>query len=159
MYFALTHFGSCKSSGQADVRAASHSTFSSESPSYYGGVHQADCPEDVSRKVSRRVSSVSIIHHECMNVRTYSSMTSRQEVVCDEPLLIADKQIGLTVVHPAGKVRFLLSIVRVTLNLFILQSAKTVFRRVRYDPATNTSIVECTWWFDDSGLFLIRICR
>ncbi|PFH52189.1 hypothetical protein AMATHDRAFT_39694 [Amanita thiersii Skay4041] len=49
----------------------------------------------------------------------------QSEVVCEEPLLTVDRQMGLNVVHPAGK------------------SAKTVFNRLHYDPKTDSSVVRC----------------
>ncbi|KAG6888507.1 hypothetical protein C0995_007845 [Termitomyces sp. Mi166 len=48
-----------------------------------------------------------------------------EEVVCEEPLLTVDRQMGLNIVHPEGK------------------PAKTVFNRIRYDPNTDTSVVRC----------------
>ncbi|PBK71297.1 pseudouridine synthase [Armillaria solidipes] len=48
-----------------------------------------------------------------------------EEVVCEEPLLTIDRQMGLNVVHPEGK------------------TAKTVFTRIRYDPKTDSSVVLC----------------
>ncbi|KAH0588463.1 hypothetical protein H2248_004303 [Termitomyces sp. 'cryptogamus'] len=48
-----------------------------------------------------------------------------EEVICEEPLLTVDRQMGLNIVHPEGK------------------PAKTVFNRIRYDPNTNTSVVRC----------------
>lgn len=47
------------------------------------------------------------------------------EVVCEEPLLTVDRQMGLNIVHPEGK------------------PAKTVFNRIRYDSNTHTSVVRC----------------
>ncbi|KAF9021528.1 pseudouridine synthase, partial [Hymenopellis radicata] len=48
-----------------------------------------------------------------------------EEIVCDEPLLTVDRQMGLNIVHPEGK------------------HAKTVFNRIRYDPETDSSVVRC----------------
>lgn len=47
------------------------------------------------------------------------------DVVCEEPLLTVDRQMGLNIVHPEGK------------------PAKTVFRLIRYDENTDTSVVHC----------------
>ncbi|KAI5831254.1 pseudouridine synthase [Schizophyllum commune Tattone D] len=47
------------------------------------------------------------------------------EVVCEEPLLTVDRQMGLNIVHPEGR------------------PAKTVFNKIRYDPHTNSSVVHC----------------
>lgn len=47
------------------------------------------------------------------------------EVVCEEPLLTVDRQMGLNIVHPEGK------------------PAKTVFNRIRYDSNTHTTVVRC----------------
>lgn len=48
-----------------------------------------------------------------------------REVVCEEPMLTVDRQMGLNIVHPEGK------------------PAKTVFNLVRYDVNTDTSVVKC----------------
>ncbi|KDR75600.1 hypothetical protein GALMADRAFT_121723 [Galerina marginata CBS 339.88] len=48
-----------------------------------------------------------------------------EEVVCEEPLLTVDRQMGLNIVHPEGK------------------SAKTVFNLIRYDANTDSSVVRC----------------
>lgn len=48
-----------------------------------------------------------------------------QEIVCEEPLLTVDRQMGLNIVHPEGK------------------PAKTVFNLIRYDENTNSSVVRC----------------
>ncbi|GBE78482.1 hypothetical protein SCP_0113710 [Sparassis crispa] len=47
------------------------------------------------------------------------------EITCEQPLLTVDRQIGLTIVHPEGK------------------PAKTVFKLIRYDFNTDTSVVRC----------------
>ncbi|KAI8458416.1 pseudouridine synthase [Phakopsora pachyrhizi] len=48
-----------------------------------------------------------------------------EEVICEEPLLTIDRQVGLNVVHPEGK------------------HARTVFKKLNYDPLTNSSVVQC----------------
>ncbi|KAF5354738.1 hypothetical protein D9756_005528 [Leucocoprinus leucothites] len=48
-----------------------------------------------------------------------------EEVVCEEPLLTVDRQMGLNIVHPEGK------------------PAKTIFNLIRYDANTDSSIVRC----------------
>ncbi|KAI0752768.1 pseudouridine synthase [Daedaleopsis nitida] len=48
-----------------------------------------------------------------------------EEIVCEEPLLTVDRQMGLNIVHPEGK------------------HAKTIFNRVRYDANTDTSVLRC----------------
>ncbi|KAJ8463436.1 hypothetical protein ONZ51_g10253 [Trametes cubensis] len=48
-----------------------------------------------------------------------------EEVVCEEPLLTVDRQMGLNIVHPEGK------------------PAKTIFKRLRYDENTDTSVLHC----------------
>ncbi|CCM01282.1 uncharacterized protein FIBRA_03331 [Fibroporia radiculosa] len=48
-----------------------------------------------------------------------------EEVTCEEPLLTVDRQMGLNIVHPEGK------------------PAKTIFKRMHYDSATDTSVVHC----------------
>ncbi|KAI0821309.1 pseudouridine synthase [Irpex lacteus] len=47
------------------------------------------------------------------------------EVVCEEPLLTVDRQMGLNIVHPEGK------------------HAKTVFTRLHYDANTDSSVLHC----------------
>ncbi|ESK87850.1 drap deaminase [Moniliophthora roreri MCA 2997] len=47
------------------------------------------------------------------------------EIVCEEPLLTVDRQMGLNIVHPEGK------------------PAETLFQLIRYDPNTDTSVVHC----------------
>ncbi|KAL4079052.1 pseudouridine synthase [Scleroderma citrinum] len=48
-----------------------------------------------------------------------------EEIVCEQPLLTIDRQMGLNIVHPEGK------------------PAKTVFNRIRYDENSRTSVVRC----------------
>ncbi|KAG1830192.1 pseudouridine synthase [Suillus variegatus] len=48
-----------------------------------------------------------------------------EETICEEPLLTVDRQMGLNIVHPEGK------------------PAKTIFNRLHYDSATNTSVLHC----------------
>ncbi|EIN06416.1 pseudouridine synthase [Punctularia strigosozonata HHB-11173 SS5] len=48
-----------------------------------------------------------------------------EEVICEEPLLTVDRQMGLNIVHPEGK------------------PAKTIFTRMLYDKGTDTSVVHC----------------
>ncbi|KAI0740953.1 pseudouridine synthase [Earliella scabrosa] len=48
-----------------------------------------------------------------------------EEVICEEPLLTVDRQMGLNIVHPEGK------------------PAKTIFKRIRYDTNTDTSVLQC----------------
>ncbi|KAI8978331.1 pseudouridine synthase [Trametes punicea] len=48
-----------------------------------------------------------------------------EEVICEEPLLTVDRQMGLNIVHPEGK------------------PAKTIFKRIRYDENTDTSVLHC----------------
>ncbi|KAF7782767.1 hypothetical protein Agabi119p4_2143 [Agaricus bisporus var. burnettii] len=47
------------------------------------------------------------------------------EIVCEEPLLTVDRQMGLNIVHPEGK------------------HAKTIFNLIRYDASTDSSVVRC----------------
>ncbi|KAJ8297324.1 RNA pseudouridylate synthase domain-containing protein 2 [Rhodotorula toruloides] len=47
------------------------------------------------------------------------------EILCEEPLLTIDRQIGVNVVHPDGR------------------DSKTIFRRMSYDERSNTSVVHC----------------
>ncbi|RDX43403.1 pseudouridine synthase [Lentinus brumalis] len=48
-----------------------------------------------------------------------------EEITCEEPLLTVDRQMGLNIVHPEGK------------------PAKTIFKRIRYDANTDTSVLQC----------------
>ncbi|KAJ6593188.1 hypothetical protein B0H19DRAFT_13751 [Mycena capillaripes] len=48
-----------------------------------------------------------------------------EEIVCEEPMLTVDRQMGLNIVHPDGK------------------PAKTVFKRIRYDANTDSSVLLC----------------
>lgn len=47
------------------------------------------------------------------------------ELICEEPLLTIDRQIGLNVVHPEGK------------------HAKTIFKKLSYDPDSDSSVLHC----------------
>ncbi|KAL8291263.1 hypothetical protein RQP46_002241 [Phenoliferia psychrophenolica] len=47
------------------------------------------------------------------------------EVLVDEPLLTIDRQLGVNVVHPDGR------------------ESQTIFKRLSYHEATNTSVVNC----------------
>ncbi|EGO26154.1 hypothetical protein SERLADRAFT_462897, partial [Serpula lacrymans var. lacrymans S7.9] len=47
------------------------------------------------------------------------------ELTCEEPLLTVDRQMGLNIVHPEGK------------------PAQTIFKLIRYDENTNTSVIRC----------------
>ncbi|KAF8591069.1 pseudouridine synthase [Ramaria rubella] len=49
----------------------------------------------------------------------------RDEVICEEPMLTVDRQMGLNIVHPDGK------------------PARTKFNRIFYDPKTDTSVLHC----------------
>ncbi|CCA66736.1 related to DRAP deaminase RIB2 [Serendipita indica DSM 11827] len=60
------------------------------------------------------------------------------EVVCEEPLLTIDRQMGLNIVHPEGK------------------PAKTAFNRIFYDPRTDTSVLHCH--LPDDRIKFVCIC-
>lgn len=69
----------------------------------------------------------------------------REEVICEEPLLTIDRQIGVNVVHPEGRVSSALfekSLVWL-LTGRLLQHAKTIFNRMSYDERSNTSVIHC----------------
>ncbi|KAH8984148.1 pseudouridine synthase [Lactarius hatsudake] len=53
-----------------------------------------------------------------------------EEVVVDQPLLTVDRQMGLNIVHPDGKISH-------------AKPAQTIFRRLHYDKNTNTSVLHC----------------
>ncbi|KAI9457531.1 pseudouridine synthase [Russula earlei] len=57
--------------------------------------------------------------------RCSGEFPAEEEVVVDQPLLTVDRQMGLNIVHPEGKL------------------AKTVFKRLNYDRSTNTSVLLC----------------
>lgn len=73
---------------------------------------------------------------------------ARDEVVCDQPLLTVDRQMGLNIVHPEGKVCLIIFLFCISLYAYgtclVLQPAKTKFKRLHYDLATNTSVLHCT---------------
>ncbi|KAK4705491.1 hypothetical protein P7C70_g712, partial [Phenoliferia sp. Uapishka_3] len=54
------------------------------------------------------------------------------EILVDEPLLTIDRQLGVNVVHPDGR------------------ESQTIFTRLSYHEATNTSVVNCASGFFDS---------
>jgi tRNA pseudouridine synthase 9 len=63
------------------------------------------------------------------------------EVTCEKPLLTVDKQMGLNIVHPEGKVW-----IRAEFHIqahYSIQPAKTVFNKLFYDPVTDTSVLHC----------------
>lgn len=79
-----------------------------------------------------------------------------EEVVCDEPLLTIDRQIGVNVVHPEGRVSFCDTSSHLhvqwkltkfpafqTMLSIANQPSKTLFKRLSYDPETDTSVVRC----------------
>jgi len=73
-------------------------------------------------------------------------MTYSEEVTCDEPLLTVDRQMGLNIIHPDGKVRRpLCGLLDATHadSSDISQPATTIFQRIRYDPNTDTSVLHC----------------
>jgi tRNA pseudouridine32 synthase len=59
-------------------------------------------------------------------------------------LLTIDRQMGLNVVHPKGKVYHPLPVRNQETNVTYRQPAKTIFNRVRYDADTDTSVLRCT---------------
>ncbi|KAG6918886.1 hypothetical protein DXG01_010950 [Tephrocybe rancida] len=63
-----------------------------------------------------------------------------EEITCEEPLLTVDRQMGLNIVHPEGKVYLSVSLKNGPV-LIMTQPAKTIFNRVRYDTNTDTSVV------------------
>lgn len=69
-----------------------------------------------------------------------------EEVVVDQPLLTVDRQMGLNIVHPEGKVRInhVFWVDRTPTCRSFAKPAKTVFRRLHYDRSTNTSVLHCT---------------
>jgi tRNA pseudouridine32 synthase len=66
-------------------------------------------------------------------------------VTVEEPLLTVDRQMGLNIVHPDGKVHSGLSFSLRFAQSIALQYAKTTFRRMFYDEGTNTSVLHCGW--------------
>lgn len=66
----------------------------------------------------------------------------REEVVCEQRLLTVDRQMGLNIVHPEGKVRKPASCTALLL-IMAPQPAKTIFTRMHYDACTDTSVLHC----------------
>lgn len=80
---------------------------------------------------------MSLFGHAEANLRDLCS----KEVICEQPLLTVDKQMGLNIVHPEGKVTLFSSSNRlVDLDS---QPAKTAFNRLFYDSTTDTSVLHC----------------
>lgn len=63
------------------------------------------------------------------------------EIVCEEPLLTVDRQMGINIVHPEGKVSVFNHLLY-SPNAYD-QNAKTIFSRIRYDPHTDSSVIRC----------------
>jgi hypothetical protein len=79
-----------------------------------------------------------------------------EDLVCEEPLLTIDKQIGVNVVHPDGRVT-LLHIFRRDYLLnpaSCTQPSKTIFKRLSYDPDTDTSVVSCSSYFPPGSSYI-----
>lgn len=75
-----------------------------------------------------------------------SSVVLSGEVICEEPLLTIDRQIGVNVVHPEGRVRSIASSLGFSsLTLRTEQDSKTIFNRMSYHEASNTSVVHCAF--------------
>lgn len=64
------------------------------------------------------------------------------DIVCEEPLLTVDRQMGLNIVHPEGKVTHSISHQTAVLTLFS-QHAKTIFTRLHHDANTDSSVLRC----------------
>lgn len=56
----------------------------------------------------------------------------------DKPLLTVDRQMGLVIITPEGKVG-----IRPKLSLTSFQEAKTMFKRLSYDAERDQSILHC----------------
>jgi len=57
-------------------------------------------------------------------------------------MLCVDRQMGLNIVHPEGKVSKAVPMLSNWLTISC-QAAKTVFNRMFYDENSNTSVVHC----------------
>ena len=68
-----------------------------------------------------------------------------EEVVVDQPLLTVDRQMGLNIVHPQGKVGRVSSLHCMASDSgdSFAKPAKTVFKRLHYDRSTETSVLHC----------------
>ena len=71
-----------------------------------------------------------------------ANVMHREEVICEEPLLTVDRQMGLNIVHPEGKVCAHFISLTISSHVF-RQPAKTIFKRIRYDANTDTSVLQC----------------
>ena len=60
----------------------------------------------------------------------------------EEPLLTVDRQMGLNIVHPDGKVCSG-SPFSSCFAKSVIQYAKTTFKRLFYDKRTHTSVLHC----------------
>ena len=83
---------------------------------------------------------------------------SREEIVCEKPLLTVDRQMGLNIVHPDGKVPYEnLSLITPDQTTYCIfwKTAKTIFNLIRYDENTDSSVVRCE--FFPSILFKYRL--
>lgn len=79
-----------------------------------------------------------------MNIESadYFNLTfDRGEIVVDQPLLTVDRQMGLVIVTPEGKVCRARLVRCVLAHSF--QEAKTVFEIMNYDKERDQSVVRC----------------
>jgi hypothetical protein len=60
--------------------------------------------EYIARVLGRFSEYVGCVRSCHQRVSAHIPLLFRQEVTCEEPLLTVDRQIGLNIVHPDGKV-------------------------------------------------------
>lgn len=68
----------------------------------------------------------------------------REEVTVDKPMMTVDRQMGLVIITPEGKVSP--SVLENNECLSKLsQDAVTIFNRIAYDPVRDQSVVRCKY--------------
>ena len=74
-----------------------------------------------------------------------------EEVIVDQPLLTVDRQMGLNIVHPEGKVRMHRNLKRPS-NRFSVRSLQKLYSRVCIMTSARTRayfiVCSCTWIFE-----------
>lgn len=67
----------------------------------------------------------------------------REEIIVDQSLLTIDRQMGVVICTPDGKVCEIAVSFMSMSNVPDLQDAKTIFKRLHYDAKRNQSVVHC----------------
>jgi hypothetical protein len=87
----------------------------------------------------------------------------REEIEVDKPLLTVDRQMGLVIIAPEGKVGK-----RVVVLVYIIdtygdeaemQEARTIFKRMSYDEKRDQSVVRCklSLWLSSPDMALADV--